>query len=144
MNKNGDEKSKLHILIGRNGTGKSRMLSSLLKHELKKSYSKDSQSFSRFIAVSIAPFDKFPISLNDFFGKYKYLGIKNTSGSTAAKKFIKKVGVDFFEMLASGGNLFHLNKSLTDFGLDPRVEFEMKVSSKVNNPKVNYLNNNEY
>ena len=35
MNKNGDEKSKLHILIGRNGTGKSRMLSSLLKHELK-------------------------------------------------------------------------------------------------------------
>lgn len=144
MNEYKNSKSKLNILIGRNGTGKSKMLSSLLKHEIKKSYTVGSHQFSRFIAISMAPFDKFPISLNDPLNKYRYLGIKNNSGSSAAKKFIRRVGVDFFEMLADSGDLYEIYDSLTKFGLDSWIEFEVKISKKLDHPKLIHLNCSEF
>lgn len=139
-----NKKSRLKILIGKNGSGKSRMLTSLLKREFKRAYSGEKDAFDRILAVSIAPFDKFPISLSDPRRKYRYLGLKNTSGSTAAKKFIKKIGVDFFEMLDAGEDWMRISYALNEFGLSSRVKFDIRVSGRLKKENVDHYNSDEF
>ena len=137
------ENSKIKILVGKNGTGKSKLLSSIIKNELKKSYPQKS-NFERIIAISLAPFDKFPISTKNTNGRYKYLGIKNTSGESAAKKFIKKVSIDFFESINEKNNIENLIKSINSFGLRPWIKFSIKISSKIDFNKIKHYTNSEF
>lgn len=90
------------VIIGKNGTGKSRLLKSIV--EFMTSYKSNStittmefigksiDEESNVIALSTNPFDKFPwyASYNES-GKYHYLGLKDISRHNISKGYLSKI-----------------------------------------------------
>lgn len=123
--------SKLNILIGRNGSGKSRFLASILKHYLKNKSYQNYFGYRRIVAISITPFDKFPVRVNDKNNVYRYLGIKDSLGNNAAKKFVQKIAADFFEALDRHKSFDELFEAFSHFNLKPWIKFDFKISSRI-------------
>ncbi len=90
------------IIIGKNGTGKSRLLQSIINdlNEIKETYeivNSDNIFFNKeptnIIAVSISPFDKFPLH-NKFLNEikdYNYLGIRDLYAGNIGKSYMSKI-----------------------------------------------------
>lgn len=111
------------IIIGNNGSGKSRFLSHIIKESFQSSFQdkvsnlfsgNNSQSFSKIIAITSSPFDKFPdrklfnrfLKLNSSNENpyYKYLGLRED------RTYITRREGQFFKILDS---LFDVRKKNT-------------------------------
>lgn len=85
---NENNKNCFSILLGKNGVGKSRLLSELVNNFSKPLFDKTSKYYtgignfipSKIIAVSTSPFDKFPAPKKDLFSSsvYSYVGMRTT------------------------------------------------------------------
>lgn len=80
FNSEGDIPSRIIALIGKNGTGKTQLISSLPLHISKKEdklFSPRAPLFSKVIAVSYSLFDRFEIPRKSSSFNYVYCGIRN-------------------------------------------------------------------
>jgi len=74
---------RIIALIGKNGTGKTQLLTSLAENLSDKNsslFSPRTPEFGKILAVSYSIFDTFKIPKSDNSFNYKYCGLKNTSG----------------------------------------------------------------
>ncbi|EAP7918961.1 hypothetical protein EOH45_24750, partial [Salmonella enterica] len=90
------------VMIGRNGTGKSRLLKDIVEavssEKQKKSSYKiqyinyNKSGFSKVIALSTTPFDKFPLPRTiESNNKYYYIGIKDCGFRDVSNGFLRKI-----------------------------------------------------
>jgi len=109
------------IMVGKNGTGKSRLLRSLvkkivtddidynLKHEVPSMFEGDlviDRVPSKVICVSTSPFDKFPIlSYRQYSRSYSYLGVRGLAGRNFGFSFLSRVTHTLINFAMSGKNL---------------------------------------
>jgi ABC-type molybdenum transport system ATPase subunit/photorepair protein PhrA len=139
------------VLLGKNGVGKSRLLSELVS-EFARSYRNDGSSSaawpfavnhlpSKIIAVSTSPFDKFPpVRRSSNAPEYSYIGMRSSGGAatnqmalilSAAKGLMSKyLETEQHENLAE---IFEL------LSLDPSLSFIFKINIK---PKIEIKNPN--
>ncbi|PVZ82771.1 hypothetical protein C9426_28525 [Serratia sp. S1B] len=99
--KNKEKDNLFTVIIGKNGTGKSRLLKDIVYsttgHEDRsnikkvKYHNKKNHEFTKVISVSTNPFDKFPwLEMREDGGIYNYLGLKDLSSINTGKSFLKK------------------------------------------------------
>ena len=116
------------IIIGKNGTGKSRLLRSLvkkvvtddidynLKHEVSSMFEGDlflDRPPSKVICVSTSPFDKFPIlNYRQNSRSYSYLGVRGLAGRNFGFSFLSRVTHTLINFATSGKSLAGLIKIL--------------------------------
>ena len=109
------------ILVGKNGTGKSRLLRSLVKklvnedidynvrHENPSMFEGElfiERSPSKVICVSTSPFDKFPIlSAKQYSTSYSYLGVRGLAGRNFGLTFVSRIVHTLIEFALSGKGL---------------------------------------
>jgi predicted ATPase len=140
------------VLIGKNGVGKSRLLSDIAENYSKKISGEDAVYFdsgftpSKILAISTSPFDKFQVTKNStkqWHDRYHYVGMKGSLTyannamaliSSAAKgllnKCLKSTRTNNLEELFS---LLHLEKNLTfifKLNIKPHLEVAQKPSAK--------------
>ncbi|EOX8524747.1 AAA family ATPase [Salmonella bongori] len=99
---NHDGSNIFTVMIGRNGTGKSRLLKDIVvavsSEKQKKSANKiqyinyNKSGFSKVIALSTNPFDKFPLPRTiESNNKYYYIGIKDCGFRDVSNGFLRKI-----------------------------------------------------
>ena len=140
------------VLIGKNGVGKSRLLSDIAENYSKKIFEGDTVYFdsgftpSKILAISTSPFDKFQIiktNTKQWENIYHYVGMKGSLTysnnamaliSSAAKgllnKCLKSTRTNNLEELFS---LLHLERNLTfifKLNVKPHLEVAQKPSAK--------------
>lgn len=115
----------LTVIVGKNGTGKSRLLRSIvldflsdqqipinLDREDKLSLSKDNLGLSRYsklpdriICVSTSPFDKFPLLReNNEFIPYSYLGLKGLPSNNLSMNYMSKIIAELIKSIINNEN----------------------------------------
>ncbi|HGF5030375.1 TPA: AAA family ATPase [Vibrio parahaemolyticus] len=132
------------ILTGKNGVGKSRLISELAR-ELTERYSVSREEYffhnnyksveqPKIIAVSTSPFDKFPLyrKRSDVYEitNYRYVGMRNTGGfgGGSAVSLIASAMAGIFEQLTLNGGYRRLIQVFDILGFDPEVQFVYKLN----------------
>lgn len=83
-------------IVGKNGTGKSRLLRSIVKDHLKNSWG-DTGDIRSVISVSTSSFDKFPIySGSKYSDSYTYLGIRDVNPRNVSSGYLNKISYEMF------------------------------------------------
>lgn len=132
----GDSKKNIFtVMIGKNGTGKSRLLKDIVYNLTGQEDKNDIEyinfafenktNFSKIIALSTTPFDKFPIAKPDYNIKkkkhsYDYIGIKDCLGFDISKTFLRKVLGSYLQAYLSGDTK-SLAKTLDYLGYHRRI-----------------------
>lgn len=135
------------IIIGKNGLGKSRLLSSLakfgsMKNAETKPYYFGDHPIAKVIAVSTSPFDKFPLpakgdgvkSRNSRIDSesediYRYVGMKSRGfTSTSPISLISSAAKGLLENHLNRHDNYRLNDAFELLGFSPEVEFVFKVN----------------
>lgn len=119
------------IMIGKNGTGKSRLLKDIVcsitqregEHDIDfiNYFPEKSKYFSKIIAFSTTPFDKFP--LPDVFNEattYDYIGIKDCLSQDISQSFLRKVLGSYLRAYISGDKK-GLAKTLDYLGYEKKI-----------------------
>ncbi len=144
-----DKKENIYtILVGKNGTGKSRLLKSVIENIIGQTDHRGMYSRKRkievssnleviiepaqIIAISTSPFDKFPIDRytnNDKDEKYSYLGLRNLSSLDLGKAYMSNV---FFSLVKSivflGQDVSKILKILEYLGYDGVLNARCRVT----------------
>lgn len=111
-----NNENKYTVIVGENGTGKSRLLKSIVEEFIggtnRRGYHDDiaslNQTTSRLsvsynptniIAVSTSPFDKFPITrrMSEEKSLYKYLGLRNLRSTDLGQAYMTKIFTSLVE-----------------------------------------------
>lgn len=127
------------VIIGKNGIGKSRLLSSLAKHKTKYDYDAWEDSIptdgyinSNVIAVSTSPFDKFPSprkkSLEDANSNYKYIGMRGEGlySLSSSIALISSAARGLLEKLTKKSNNENLLNVFKTLGFEPNAGLIIK------------------
>ncbi|RAJ79291.1 putative ATP-binding protein involved in virulence [Chitinophaga dinghuensis] len=136
------------VLVGKNGTGKSTLLSALV-NRLAPEYSEEdkailidnitlpflvAENLDNVIAVSSSPFDKFPIVSrykNLTRGKYRYLGLRDGNGQNLGLSYMAKIISDLIDSIqrdnAQWSNLSEV-LSYLDFKNEIVVKLQCNIS----------------
>ncbi|KYH08260.1 MULTISPECIES: ATP-binding protein [Chryseobacterium] len=143
-----DYKNVFTIIVGKNGSGKSRLLNDIISnfipsHLAKKiSTAKDgflmrSSEPTKVLAVSTSPYDKFPLTRSLFGlkfpeGNYSYIGIREIRSSDFSLGFISKIIKELLHVRLSNPEQFH--KIIDVLGYlgyngELQVKFETVISS---------------
>lgn len=142
------------IIIGKNGTGKSRLLQLICEQLLIKNSENVNISYkpSRIIAISTTPFDKFPHkSIAD--KGYYYQGIKGIDTQDLSKGYISKfIGNFLLGVISNKTN--SLSQALDYLGYDDEINIVFKyiggskiqrmMSEEVDNSALEHLLGNMY
>ncbi|WP_367989534.1 hypothetical protein AB2S62_20095 [Vibrio sp. NTOU-M3] len=87
--------SRVNIIIGENGTGKTTYMAdlalSMSGRENKGKFTESRPSFSKIISASFSAFDSFEIPKEKKTFSYKYCGLRDSSGFMNRKKSIRKL-----------------------------------------------------
>ncbi|EOD7313683.1 ATP-binding protein [Proteus mirabilis] len=114
------------IIIGKNGTGKSRLLQLLCEKLLSKSKSniKLTRIPSKIISISTTPFDKFPSETSAFRGYY-YQGIKGIQNQEISKGYVSKfIGNFLLGVISKKTN--DLSKALNYLGYEDEINISFR------------------
>ncbi|ENT5163216.1 AAA family ATPase [Pseudomonas aeruginosa] len=127
------------VIVGKNGVGKSRLLTSIAKAGLE--YSESERAFFDYphvhldrdplvIAISTSPFDKFPTisrtsSRRD---KYKYIGMRGDSrfSASSAVALIASASKGLLHKIISGANSADFLEVFNALSFSPRADFIFK------------------
>jgi predicted ATPase len=149
------------IIVGKNGTGKSTLLSSivseLLENYTDRFYNENELGFRRssnnglvidikpdnIIAVSSSPFDKFPLTrkFNDI-ESYTYLGLRDLSSINFGLSYMSKIISSLIESLYKNHSHWNNIAEVLDY-LGYRDEISAKFSFNINKSTLEeFINNN--
>lgn len=126
--------SRIFALIGKNGAGKTQLITSLpidiskKKHDV---FTPKTPLFSKVIAVSYSAFDSFDIPKKTADFNYVYCGLKDTKGELYTEKGLKLRFHNSWKRIA-GNNRFDKWLSLLPFFLDSDLIKELIVDSDNN------------
>ncbi|MDR5686138.1 AAA family ATPase [Morganella morganii] len=114
------------IVIGKNGTGKSRLLQLICEQFIsgKGEHVKLNYTPSRVIAISTTLFDKFPLKTNSEKG-YFYQGIKGIQTQEVSKGYISKFIGDFLAGVISN-KINSLSQALDYLGYDDEININFR------------------
>ncbi|MCG3464247.1 ATP-binding protein, partial [Xenorhabdus bovienii] len=127
------------IIIGKNGTGKSRLLQLICEEYSNNNTPKIKNSPSRIIAVSTTPFDKFPLK-NNFKKGYYYQGIRGIQAQTISKGYISKFIGDFLLGITEN-KINSLSKALEYLGYEDKIAISFRY---IGGKRIeNIINSNE-
>lgn len=134
------------IITGKNGVGKSRLISEIAMDYTELFY-KDSygEIFRRYnggldiprvIAISTSPFDKFPLNNKRLgrgqYSNYRYVGMRGFNGvGASAISLISSAMSGIFEKLISGDGIERLANVFNVLGFSPDVNFVFKLNNSV-------------
>jgi len=112
INNNIKSKNIFTTIVGKNGTGKSRLLESIINEfiiDSELTHLSIKYSPTNIIAVSISPFDKFPFSLrreeeNEY---YSYLGLKGLYSQDFSRSYMSKIVYSLIESILNDSNRIH-------------------------------------
>ncbi|WP_199249609.1 AAA family ATPase [Grimontia hollisae] len=161
-------KNVFTVLIGENGTGKSRLLADMAsKFTSKDNYYNHRSDSSRVIAASTSPFDIFPRSYgrNSRRGNYRYIGMKRSGPMTSSPlSLMSSAMLGILEKHINGesyDDLFHVFSALgfrpslslnyrSDFKFEKKIgifddnlnSLEKKLGLGIKHPYINYINRN--
>lgn len=143
-----DSKNVYTIIVGKNGSGKSRLLNEVISNfipsDLTKKISRAKDGFlmrssepTKVIAVSTSPFDKFPLTRSLFGirlheGIYSYIGIREIRSSDFSLGFISKIIKELLHVRLGNPEQFHkIIEVLGYLGYsgELQVKFEAIISS---------------
>ncbi|WBX87842.1 AAA family ATPase [Achromobacter mucicolens] len=139
----GDTSSRKNIftvLVGKNGVGKSRLLSNIAKsriyeiaEEIDPPWEKFNDFFPKLIAVSTSPFDKFPPNKRSVQSQktdtnYRYVGIRGEGpyGASSAVSLLSSAAKGWLEKLARSDNTANLLPVFQSLSFQPHAEFIFK------------------
>ncbi|CAI8775132.1 putative AAA domain-containing protein, AbiEii toxin, Type IV TA system [Pseudomonas sp. IT-P2] len=128
------------VIVGKNGVGKSRLLSEIAKactHDYTDFSDslrhRTSDSTPKLIAVSTSPFDKFPsnrrsTSTHDVNTNYRYVGMRGEGpfGISSAVSLLSSAAKGWLEKLASLDNTANLLDVFNSLNFEPYAEFVFK------------------
>lgn len=136
------------VLVGKNGTGKSRLLSSvvnqLIDSKSNKFYSQLEIGFeniregtlevvrrpSKVIAISTSPFDKFPVRKyrEDFEANYTYIGLRDLSSINFGQALISRIIEELLELLIKRPKEFlKISSVLAYLGFSEQIVFSYEI-----------------
>jgi len=151
---NDNNENKFTIIVGKNGTGKSRVLKAITEAFLDSSiFDSRSEHFrhrsktqvfaipypSNVIAFSTSPFDRFPISKRNrdsyFSGprqNYQYLGLRGVPNSrNFSQAFLSRIITSLIESVSHSTNPAKVFKVLNDLGFDDHIRIRVRPSFPV-------------
>jgi len=128
------------VLVGKNGVGKSRLLSNIAKECIQKYradldvlYQVERHVIPKLIAVSTSPFDKFPsnrryVNSADTETNYRYVGMRGEGpfGASSAVSLLASAAKGWLEKLANGDNTANLLDVFHSLNFEPYAEFVFK------------------
>lgn len=108
---NTDFESRIYALIGKNGTGKTRILSALAKNLSEKepqNFTPRKPIYSKIFTVSYSYFDKFEIPSSDASFNYVYCGLKKRDDTLKSEKeLLEEFYTTAHKIVGKGIGLFH-------------------------------------
>lgn len=128
------------VIVGKNGVGKSRLLSNIAKKCIRH-YSvvpellqhRESEIFPKLIAVSTSPFDKFPSNRKstnpqDIETNYRYVGMRGEGpfGASSAVSLLSSAAKGWLEKLARLDNTANLLDVFESLSFEPHAVFVFK------------------
>lgn len=128
------------VIVGKNGVGKSRLLANIARERIE-SYSvlpdmlryRQPESFSKLIAVSTSPFDKFPsnrrsANSQDTETNYRYVGMRGEGlfGASSAVSLLSSAAKGWLEKLGRSENAANLLDVFYSLSFEPHAEFVFK------------------
>jgi len=134
------DKNIFTVIVGKNGLGKSRLLSNIARDCIR-SYSitpnfiqyRKPEVFPKLIAVSTSPFDKFPSnrrqsSTQETETNYRYVGMRGEGpfGASSAVSLLSSAAKGWLEKLASLDNTANLLDVFESLDFEPHAEFIFK------------------
>lgn len=149
---NASRKNIYTTIVGRNGSGKSRMLRGIISSFIPEEYYDETDhmpivvnnSFfqgapNKIIAVSTSPFDKFPYEkylLSEHYdgamAGYSYLGLKGISNDNFGVGYLSRImGALMRAMSRDPSNAFSVASTLNYLGYSQEVEAEFHIVPKV-------------
>lgn len=136
------------IIVGKNGTGKSRLLAKIVSEVMDGRFNERDYlgEFSGILAVSTSPFDKFPVvdKVKKNHIKYNYIGLKgrNGSGSGSVINLISAAMEGVVAKVASGlgWSFVHV---MNELNFLPTMQLVFKVNNSRNVALENYYISNE-
>ena len=121
--------SRIFTLIGKNGTGKTQLITSLpidISKKNNNAFTPKSPLFSKVIAVSYSAFDSFDIPKNTADFNYTYCGLKDSKGELYSTKGLKLRFHSSWKKIASN-NRFDKWLNLLPFFLDRELINELII-----------------
>jgi len=113
-----DVTRRIIAVIGKNGTGKTQLLTSLAKDLSDKnsvSFKPRTPAFGKILAVSYSVFDDFEIPKRDVSFNYKYCGLKKPSGELLTKVELEKRFYESADKISKKNRITKLKKVLLNF-----------------------------
>ncbi|RSC25922.1 ATP-binding protein [Pseudomonas putida] len=128
------------VVVGKNGVGKSRLLSRIAKERIRYypfdpdyQHYRDIENLPKVIAVSTSPFDKFPSNRRsvrslDVDSNYRYVGIRGEGpfGASSAVSLLSSAAKGWLEKIARFDNTANLIAVFKSLDFEPYAEFVFK------------------
>jgi len=154
VNPESNPPTNIHVLIGRNGVGKTHLLNNMVKtllqiNEINGAFDfiedelgDESESFSGVVSVSFSAFDPFkPYKNSNRELKYKYIGLKQNTDEEIKLKSYDKLAEEFFESIKHSFNVGRADrwiKAINSLSSDPlfqNMNIEEFIEENYNNKK---------
>ncbi|QXH73825.1 AAA family ATPase [Pseudomonas atacamensis] len=127
----GSNKNQFTAVVGKNGSGKSRLLSELVRKSLTHSsfLLKPDGSLPEIIALSTSPFDKFLLpDSKEFLQGYHYLGLRGLYSSNLSLSFMTRIIGGLLKALHGSPERLKTVLNTLDY-LEYHEEFEVRFST---------------
>ncbi len=155
------EQNIFTVIVGKNGTGKSRLMKSVIESFIGKSKSNRNGMLRReriqeelfpdskindieldkepqkIIAVSTSPFDKFPLDIyNSFDKKYTYLGLRDLRSRDLGMAYMANIYISLLKsVINESGRASKICEVLGFLGYSPKIEARFHLEFSVSNVK---------
>jgi len=119
----GEVPKRITALIGKNGTGKTQLLTSLAKNLSNRNsplFSPKTPVFGKVLAVSYSAFDTFEIPTSDNSFNYRYCGLKNSKGKLLSEVELEERFYTSVRKIRAKARIAKLSKLLKNF-IDPEI-----------------------
>ncbi|WP_312057866.1 AAA family ATPase [Acinetobacter courvalinii] len=138
-----EESNCYTVIIGKNGIGKSSLLSEIINDQLHYMYEKKPYEFTeinsnndpKIISISTSPFDKFPLRSWNKNTNYKYIGMRNGINTSSAINLISSAIKALFQRILKNNHQIELVRMFEILGFHPSLE--IIVQPNFSNSKIN-------
>lgn len=141
FNGNSEIPDRIYGLIGKNGTGKTQLVTSL-PHKISRKedrfFSPKTPLFSKVIAVSYSIFDKFEIPKKTASFNYVYCGLRNKDGDFITEKGLSLRFHNTWKKIEELGRMNKWRKILLNFIDEEILDQFLVLRDEISNPKNKY------